>query len=578
MSEQPDQYSQYGYTILQTLTRGHDRSQVRYVATDIYTNAKVFIDAFQANGSAVADSAQIKQQRDRLQALAQLDHPGVLPILDDFETPDRVCLVQAYKETTSLADLDTVPLNALKHIAAEALKILVYCQQQSPFIIHQNICPETILVDRQQRIYLTGFAISPSHGAADDLYMAPEQRGNRRLRNGTDLYGLGMTLLGLLLQRRSPDLAKLLQPDGRVNFQAGVPPQVSLQFIDWLSTMIHPAYTSRFLNAEMALAALEPIPMQRFPEVVLSPTELSLRSQQFGDMLQATVAISNPVPDTLLQGHWSLTPPSDSSNPSPPGSSSSGWLRFKPNKFQGNRVGCQITVDTSKLLANQTYTRQIWLHANSAEKLHPLTLTIETAALKLYPPPLQSVAIILTVALLTVWLGADMTAALAPYNTGALGLPLAWVGYALGLALGSPSGILAGINRIELLQVILRVIGGCSTGIFLMGLLLGSMPLVAGYLLAVCTSFCIGLVASSAVKHHLAPKFGLNRAIGFAALAVGLGGSLGFGSCLGWQTWSIQLALAATGLPLLGLLGTHLHHNQTRLSSYQRQKPSLLKP
>jgi hypothetical protein len=57
------------------------------------------------------------------------------------------------------------------------------------------------------------------------------------------------------------------------------------------------------------------------------------------------------------------------------------WIFFDTYKFEGNEVECKITVDSSKLLANRTYHRQIILHANSEPDSHKIAIEVKTARL-----------------------------------------------------------------------------------------------------------------------------------------------------------------------------------------------------
>ena len=91
-----------------------------------------------------------------------------------------------------------------------------------------------------------------------------------------------------------------------------------------------------------------------------------------------TLAISNPIPKTMLCGRWEVAP---HRNDPPHTPYDHSWISFQPLKFESNQVECQITVDARQLLANRIYHRQIILHANSEPDTYKINIQVKTAPL-----------------------------------------------------------------------------------------------------------------------------------------------------------------------------------------------------
>jgi hypothetical protein len=110
----------------------------------------------------------------------------------------------------------------------------------------------------------------------------------------------------------------------------------------------------------------------------LFPHFPALLERQLGEKLTQSITIENPIADTLLQGRWEIAPhPHD-----PPHTPDDhAWIAVTPARFIGNHTQCQVLVDTSKLMADKQYKRQLILHSNAYPQTHTLTVKVQTAAL-----------------------------------------------------------------------------------------------------------------------------------------------------------------------------------------------------
>jgi hypothetical protein len=142
--------------------------------------------------------------------------------------------------------------------------------------------------------------------------------------------------------------------------------------------MVQPKQKDRFTNAELALESLKPLDVIRVPGVDFSETVLEFEANWLGEKLRRDITIKNPIPDTLLEGRWEVAPhPQD-----PPHTPDNhAWISVTPAQFSRNNIRCQVEVDTSKLMANKQYKRQLILHSNAYPASHTLIVKVQTAAL-----------------------------------------------------------------------------------------------------------------------------------------------------------------------------------------------------
>jgi hypothetical protein len=148
--------------------------------------------------------------------------------------------------------------------------------------------------------------------------------------------------------------------------------------MNWLERMVASRIQDRYQSAADALTALQSLDVSSLPKVRIYRHRIEFTATEYGEILTGTIAISNPIPDTILCGRWEVAPhPNDP--PHTPYDHS--WISFEPQAFESNNIECQIAVDTSKLLASKTYYRRIILRANSEPETHTIELQATTAPL-----------------------------------------------------------------------------------------------------------------------------------------------------------------------------------------------------
>ncbi|MCF2148543.1 protein kinase [Desmonostoc muscorum LEGE 12446] len=382
MNTKPD-YSKYGYKISHELGRNQQGGRITWLASSMTTDNQVVIKQY---SFAQIDSnwSDFKAHQREIEILQELNHSRIPKYLGAFPTLNGFCLVQEYIDAPSLAVPRTFEPEDIKQIAIQVLEILAYLQCRIPCIIHRDIKPENILVDAELNVYLIDFGFarigsqevsSSSVFVGTPGFIPPEQL--LKPTTATDLYALGVTLICLLTGTKSTQIQNIIDEDdpSQIRFRHLLP-KLSLRFLDWLEMMVQPKLKNRFANAQQALNALILLDVTRCPQVEFSHQIKDFIAIRLGEKIRESITIENVIPNTVLKGHWEVAPhPHD-----PPHEvNSHPWIRITPKKVAGNHTKCDIEVDTSQLMADKLYKRQLLLHTNAYPAIHTLTVKVQTA-------------------------------------------------------------------------------------------------------------------------------------------------------------------------------------------------------
>lgn len=153
--------------------------------------------------------------------IARLEHQNILPVFDYGEQDGITYLAMRYVEGGTLKELlsrGKLTLRDTLQILTQVCSALDYAHRQG--IIHRDVKPSNIILDREGAVYLTDFGIAKVLGAGQDLtgtgaaigtpaYMAPEQALGEKVDGRTDIYALGIILYEMVV--------------GRVPYQADTP-------------------------------------------------------------------------------------------------------------------------------------------------------------------------------------------------------------------------------------------------------------------------------------------------------------------------------------------------------------------
>jgi len=170
----------------------------------------------------VSTPERIERFIEEARRVAQLKHPGIVPV-HDVGREDGFCfIVSDFIEGQNLAEVisNNRPSQAdACRIVAEVARILNYAHDLG--YIHRDVKPANILVDDQKKVFLTDFGIAAtveelSHATSSTgtlPYMSPEQLAGEPVDGRTDIYSLGVVLVELLLGEKAAtadDLAKTI--------------------------------------------------------------------------------------------------------------------------------------------------------------------------------------------------------------------------------------------------------------------------------------------------------------------------------------------------------------------------------
>ncbi len=147
-------------------------------------------------------------------AIAQLQHPNILPVYDYGEQDGLLYLVMRYVENgVTLADMLGQPLvaPAAMRLIGHVLEALEYAHQRG--IIHRDIKPANVLMPSPTWPMLADFGIAkllndveqrlttPGLIVGTVAYMAPEQATGRAVDARTDIYATGIMLYEMVTGR-----------------------------------------------------------------------------------------------------------------------------------------------------------------------------------------------------------------------------------------------------------------------------------------------------------------------------------------------------------------------------------------
>ncbi len=157
-------------------------------------------------------------------SLSKITTVGILPVLDVFESNGTVYSVSATVSSISLKDFlirngGTLKWEQVKPLFLPLVSAL--SELHDAGIVHRGIAPDTVLVGRDGRLYLTGFSIKSARMANTEFayklsagYAAPEQY-DIEVESGPacDIYALGAVLFRCVIGSTPPDAKDRLAND-----------------------------------------------------------------------------------------------------------------------------------------------------------------------------------------------------------------------------------------------------------------------------------------------------------------------------------------------------------------------------
>ncbi len=176
---------------------------------------------------------------DEARLAARLEHPGIVSVFDFGEHDGALFMAMEMVDGTTVGRLlrtvssrrETVPLGPALHVALEAASALAYAHELTDergkplHIVHRDVSPANLLLDRRGRVKLTDFGIArcrtttqrtdDGHIRGKLGYMSPEQVVGDEVDAKSDVFTLGVVLAELLIAEplfsAGADLEVLLQ-------------------------------------------------------------------------------------------------------------------------------------------------------------------------------------------------------------------------------------------------------------------------------------------------------------------------------------------------------------------------------
>lgn len=156
----------------------------------------------------------LKRFQREANALRKLAHPNIVQFYGFFQTPDYFFLLEKFVDGPSLKDVlrlqvgAPLPLHEVLIYIKGLTAALGYAHANG--VIHCDVKPGNVLIDRAGSIYLTDFGIARHAdsttttiaNAGTVAYMAPEQIRSESVIPATDIYSLAVMLFEMLTGQR----------------------------------------------------------------------------------------------------------------------------------------------------------------------------------------------------------------------------------------------------------------------------------------------------------------------------------------------------------------------------------------
>ena len=157
------------------------------------------------------DPEYVERFRREARALAQLNHPNIVTVIDRGEFEGRQFIVFEHVDGETLKSLvereGALPVDRAISLVHQVARGLAFAHEHG--VVHRDVKPQNVLIDDDGAAKVTDFGIARSIDPSDGLtetgtllgtseYIAPEQASGQRVDERSDQYSLAAVLFELL--------------------------------------------------------------------------------------------------------------------------------------------------------------------------------------------------------------------------------------------------------------------------------------------------------------------------------------------------------------------------------------------
>ena len=157
------------------------------------------------------DPEYVERFRREARALAQLNHPNIVTVIDRGEFEGRQFIVFEHVDGETLKSLvdreGALPVDRALALVHQVARGLAFAHEHG--VVHRDVKPQNVLLDEDGVAKVTDFGIARSIDPSDELtetgallgtseYIAPEQASGQRVDERSDQYSLATVLYELL--------------------------------------------------------------------------------------------------------------------------------------------------------------------------------------------------------------------------------------------------------------------------------------------------------------------------------------------------------------------------------------------
>jgi eukaryotic-like serine/threonine-protein kinase len=157
------------------------------------------------------DDQYVERFRREARAIARLNHPNIVTVIDRGEFEGRQFIVFEHVSGENLKELvrreGPLPVQQALALTHQVARGLAFAHEHG--IVHRDVKPQNVLLDEEGSPKVTDFGIARSLDPQDGLtqtgtllgtsdYIAPEQASGHRVDERSDQYALGVLLYELL--------------------------------------------------------------------------------------------------------------------------------------------------------------------------------------------------------------------------------------------------------------------------------------------------------------------------------------------------------------------------------------------